>query len=46
MEVDSPARAAVEIMDNADNNRSKGGPGVKINDNIMQVFVSTTFLLL
>jgi hypothetical protein len=36
MEVDSPVRAAVEIMDNADNNRSKGGSGVKINDNIMQ----------
>ncbi|GJN28185.1 hypothetical protein PR202_gb16282 [Eleusine coracana subsp. coracana] len=36
MEVDSPVRAAVEIIDNADR-RSKGGSGVKINDNIMQL---------
>jgi hypothetical protein len=45
MEVDSPVRAAVEIIDNADNNRSKGGSGVtpKTNDNIMQVSVSTAF---
>ncbi|GJM94490.1 hypothetical protein PR202_ga11137 [Eleusine coracana subsp. coracana] len=35
MEVDSPVRAAVEIIDNADR-RSKGGSGVIINDNIMQ----------
>jgi hypothetical protein len=32
-------------MDNVDNIRSKGEYGVKINDNIMQVFVSTFFLL-
>jgi hypothetical protein len=30
-------------MDNVDNNMSKGGSGVKINDNIVQVFVSTIF---
>ncbi|GJN36160.1 hypothetical protein PR202_gb25000 [Eleusine coracana subsp. coracana] len=35
MEVDSPVRAAVEIIDNADR-RAKGGSGVIINDNIMQ----------
>jgi hypothetical protein len=32
-------------MDNADNNRSKRGSGVKINDNIVQVYVSTFLLL-
>jgi hypothetical protein len=30
-------------MDNADNNMSKGGSGVKFNDNIVQVFASTFF---
>jgi hypothetical protein len=32
-------------MDNADNNRSKRGSGVKINDNIVEVYVSTFLLL-
>jgi hypothetical protein len=31
MEVDSPVRAAVEIIDNADNNRSKGVSGIRSN---------------
>lgn len=37
MEVDSPIRAAVDIRESADG-RYKGGSGVIINENVMQVF--------
>jgi hypothetical protein len=44
MKVYQSVTAAIDILDNADNNRSKGGLGEIINDNIVQAFVSTTIL--
>jgi hypothetical protein len=37
---ESRLTAAIQIMDNADNNRSKGESGEKINANIVHAFAS------
>jgi len=45
MEVDSPIRAAVDIRESA-GGKSKGGSGVIINENGMQVFILQSSSLL